>query len=87
MEGFYYFCEVNIANMSSFFYWIEDLFVNLLFAPYDLFRFMESWWASNTVNWIFMIIGFVAMVYWMGQLKIFDASGEEDKSITSHSFI
>lgn len=87
MEGFYYFCEVNIANMSSFFYWIEDLFVNLLFAPYDLFRFMESWWASNTVNWIFMIIGFVAMVYWMGQLKIFDSSGEEDKSITSHSFI
>lgn len=73
--------------MSSFFYAIEDLFVNVLFAPLDLLRFMESWWASNTINWLFMIIGFVAMVYWMGQLKIFNANGEEDKSITSHSYL
>ena len=73
--------------MSSFFYGIEDLFVNVLFAPYDLFRFMSSWWASNSINWIFMIISFVAMVYWMGQLKIFDANGEEDKSISSHSYL
>ena len=73
--------------MSRFFYGIEDLFVNVLFAPYDLFRFMTNWWASNSINWIFMIIGFAAMVYWMGQLKIFDASGEEDKSISSHSYL
>ncbi len=73
--------------MSRFFYGIEDLFVNVLFAPYDLFRFMESWWAANSINWIFMIIGFVAMIYWMGRLKIFDASGEEDKSISSHSYL
>jgi len=52
--------------MSSFFYGIEDLFVNVLFAPYDLLRFMESWWSSNIINWLFMIIGFVAMIYWMG---------------------
>ncbi|MEX0361897.1 DUF6341 family protein [Flagellimonas sp.] len=73
--------------MSKFFYGIEDLFVNYLFAPYDLFRFMESWWASNTVNWIFTIIGFVAMVYWMKELKIFNDNGEEDKSITSHTYL
>lgn len=73
--------------MSTFFYGIEDLFVNVLFAPYDLFRFMESWWASNTVNWLFFVIGLVAMVYWMGQLKIFNDNGEEDKSITSHSYL
>ncbi len=73
--------------MSAFFYWIEDLFVNVLFAPFDFFRFMENWWGSNTLNWIFMIIGFVAMVYWMGQLKIFNDNGEEDKSITSHSYL
>nr|WP_298923397.1 uracil phosphoribosyltransferase [uncultured Allomuricauda sp.] len=73
--------------MSKFFYGIEDLFVNGLFAPYDFFRFMQSWWSSNTVNWIFAIIGFVAMVYWMNQLKIFNDSGEEDKSITSHSYL
>lgn len=73
--------------MSAFFYWIEDLFVNVLFAPFDFFRFMESWWSSNTLNWLFMIIGFVAMVYWMGQLKTFNDNGEEDKSISSHSYL
>lgn len=73
--------------MSKFFYGIEDLFVNGLFAPYDFFRFMQSWWSSNSVNWIFAIIGFVALVYWMNQLKIFNDNGEEDKSITSHSYL
>ncbi|MDT0538731.1 DUF6341 family protein [Croceitalea sp. P059] len=73
--------------MSSFFYGIQDLFVNVLFAPYDFLRFMESWWSSNMVNWLFMIIGFTAMVYWMGQLKIFNDNGEEDKTSTSHSYL
>ena len=73
--------------MSDFFYAIEDLFVNLLFLPYDFFRFMDSWWAANTVNWVFMIIGFIAMMYWMMQLNIFNQKGEEDKSISSHSFL
>jgi hypothetical protein len=48
---------------------------------------MESWWSANTVNWLFMIIGFLAMCYWMFQLNIFNANGEEDKSISSHSFL
>ncbi|MDT0606235.1 DUF6341 family protein [Croceitalea rosinachiae] len=73
--------------MKAFFYGIEDLFVNVLFAPFDLLRFMESWWSSNMVNWLFMIIGLVAFVYWMGQLKIFNDNSEEDKSITSHSYL
>ncbi len=73
--------------MSKFFYGIEDLFVNVFFAPYDMFRFMESWWASNAVNWVFAIIGFVALVYWMKELKIFNDNGEEDKSISSHSYL
>ncbi|MEO0572968.1 MAG: uracil phosphoribosyltransferase [Bacteroidota bacterium] len=74
--------------MSTFFYGIEDLFVNGVFKyTMDPWREMSSWWTSNSINWIFMVIGFVAMVYWMGQLKIFDANGEEDKSISSHSFL
>ncbi|WP_188370106.1 DUF6341 family protein [Muriicola marianensis] len=73
--------------MSSFFYGIEDLFVNHLFWPYDFFRFMQNWWTSNTVNWLFMIIGTVAMVYWLMQLKKFNDNNEEDKSITSHSYL
>ena len=73
--------------MSKFFYGIQDLFENVLFAPYHFFRFMESWWVANTMNWLFMIIGAIAMVYWMGQLNIFNKNGEEDKNSTSHSFL
>jgi len=73
--------------MRAFFEGIEDLFVNGLFWPYDFFRFMSNWWTSNVVNWIFVILGAVAMVYWLMQLKKFDDKGEEDKSITSHSYL
>ena len=73
--------------MRAFFEGIEDLFVNVLFWPYDFFRFMESWWTSNLLNWIFIIIGLVAMVYWIMELKKFNDRGEEDKSITAHSYL
>lgn len=73
--------------MKAFFEGIEDLFVNGLFAPFDLLREMQNWWAANSVNWLFVVIGFVAMVYWLRQLRIFDASGEEDTSITAHSYM
>ncbi len=73
--------------MTSFFEGIEDLFVNVLFLPFDFLRFMENWWTANTLNWIFMLIGAVAMVYWMLQLKKFNDQGEEDKEITAHSYL
>ncbi len=75
--------------MKDFFYAIQDLFVNYLFAPFDALAKLEleNWWAANTISWIFIIIGFVAMVYWMNQLKIFNANNEEDKTISSHSFL
>lgn len=73
--------------MRAFFEGLEDLFVNVLFWPYDFFRFMENWWSSNLINWIFVILGFVAMVYWLMQLKSFNDRGEEDKSITAHSYL
>ncbi len=73
--------------MKSFFEGIEDLFVNVLFAPYDAFRFMDSWWASNMVNWLLAIIGGVAFIYWMLQLKKYNDNGEEDKSMSSHSYL
>ena len=73
--------------MKSFFYGIEDLFVNVLFAPLDALRFTESWALSNILNWIFMLIGFVAFIYWMLELKKFNDNGEEDKSISSHSYL
>lgn len=73
---------------SSFFYWIEDMFVNYIFKyTLDPFREMGNWWASNTVNWFLAIIGMVAFVYWMLELKKYDDKGEEDKSISSHSYL
>ncbi|MCD2258222.1 DUF6341 family protein [Psychroserpens luteolus] len=75
--------------MKDFFYAIEDLFVNILFAPFDALRALEleNWWTANMLSWIFIIIGIVAMVYWMLQLKKFNANNEEDKSVTSHSYL
>ena len=77
------------TTMKDFLYSIQDLFVNVLFAPMDALRALEleNWFAASTISWIFVIIGFVAMVYWMLQLKKFDDNNEEDKSISSHSFL
>lgn len=75
--------------MKDFFYAIQDLFVDVLFVPFDALRALEleHWWSANIVSWIFIIIGIVAMVYWMLQLKKYDANNDEDKSITSHSYL
>jgi predicted negative regulator of RcsB-dependent stress response len=73
--------------MKAFFEGIGDLFVNYLFKPYDTFRFMENWWASNSVNWIFVIIGFLAMLYWLNQIQVFNKLDQEDKTSTSHSYL
>lgn len=73
--------------MRAIFEAIEDLFVNVLFWPYDFFRLMDSWWASNAINWLFLIIGSVALVYWILQLKKFNDRGEEDKTITAHTYL
>jgi len=73
--------------MSDFFYGIQYLFEEILFYPFNALRFLDSWWLSNIVSWLLFIAGFVAMVYWIMQLKKFDDNKEEDKSITAHSFL
>jgi hypothetical protein len=75
--------------MKDFLYAIQDLFVNVLLAPLDGLRALEleSWFLANAFSWIFMLIGFVAMVYWMIQLKKFDDNNEDDKSISAHSYL
>ena len=75
--------------MKDFFYAIQDLFDTLLLAPFDELRALEveNWFGANIVTWIFMAIGIVAFVYWMLQLKSFNDNNEEDKSISSHSFL
>ena len=75
--------------MKDLFEAIQDFFVNVLFAPFDALRALEleNWFAANGVSGLFMIIGLIAFVYWMLQLKKFSANNEEDKSITSHSYL
>ncbi|GGW57058.1 hypothetical protein DFQ11_101717 [Winogradskyella epiphytica] len=75
--------------MKDFFYGIEDLFRALMLNPLDSLRALEleSWFAANIFNWVLMIIGAVAFVYWMLQLKKFNDNNEEDKSISSHSYL
>lgn len=75
--------------MRAFFEGIQWLFENVLFIPQNFFRKLElsSWFGANIINWIFMIICTVAMVYWIKQLRIFDEKGEENQDTTAHSFL
>ena len=81
--------KYKYIKMKDFFYAIQDLFVNYLFAPLDYLRALglDNWWMANLASWIFIVIGMVAFVYWMKQLSVYNANGEEDKSITSHSYL
>jgi hypothetical protein len=71
---------------ESIFEGIQYLFVNILFAPLDFLRSLElaSWFAANTINWIFMIICASAMVYWIN--RNFDDAGTENQDTTAFFF-
>jgi hypothetical protein len=75
--------------MKAFFEGIQTLFVDYLFVPFDLFRGLElsSWWGANTLNFTFMIICSVAIVYWCKQLVIHQNNNEENQDTTAHSFL
>ena len=75
--------------MKNFFEGIAWLFEEVFFIPFAILRDLEltSWTISNSVNWIFLLVGFSAMVYWVLQLNLFDKNGEEDKDPSAHSFL
>ena len=67
---------------------IQAFTENVLFAPLEFLRLgTDSWTLSNIVNWLLMVIGFVAFIYWMGQLKKYNENNEEDSSQTSHGYL
>lgn len=74
---------------KGFFEGIGNLFENVLFIPLDALRDLElsSWWAANALNWVFLLIGFVAFFYWMRQINKSGKEGTEDRSVTSHSYL
>lgn len=72
--------------MKDFFEGIASLFEDLLFIPFDILRLdiqPESWLMANSVNFIFVLIGFGFLLFWMKQLKIFskDENTEEDDEV------
>lgn len=75
--------------MKAFFEGIQWLFENILFIVHNFLRELElvSWTAANIINWGFMVICAVAIVYWCKQLMIFDENGEENQDTTAHSFL
>ena len=75
--------------MKNFFEGIAWLFEEILFLPFSLLRELEltHWTLANTINCMFLIVGFAAMIYWILQLNLFDKNGEEDKDPSAHSFL
>ena len=74
--------------MKAFFEGIQTIFVDFLFWPLDALRSLEleSWFGANIINWIFMIICALAMVYWIKQLKLHKDNNDEYQDTTAHSF-
>jgi len=74
---------------KNFFESIAYLFEEILFIPFNFLREMQldSWWVANIVSWVFIFSFIIASIYWIRQLKIFNDRGEENKDITSHSFL
>ena len=74
---------------KGFFEGIQSAAETLLFNPLDAMRSLEldTWWGANFMSWVFLLIGFVAFIYWMKELAGHNANGEEDRSQTSHSYL
>ncbi len=75
--------------MKDLFEGIAWLFTEILFIPFDALRELQdgSWFLANFMNWAFMIICFVAFVYWMIQLKKYNDNDEENRDPIAHSFL
>lgn len=76
-------------SLRGFFEGVQDFAEEVLFLPFNKLAEIElsNWWAANGLNWIFMLICAAAIVYWMLQLKEFNASGEENRDAKAHGFL
>ncbi|MCR9182160.1 MAG: uracil phosphoribosyltransferase [Flavobacteriaceae bacterium] len=75
--------------MKALFEGIESITDAILLSPLDGIRELEltSWAMANGLNWIFVIIGFGALIYWLKELRKYDQEGSEDYTSTSHSYL
>lgn len=51
---------------------IQFLFEDFLFLPFHMLRFTENWWGANTINILFIIVGILAVSYWIKKLGVFE---------------
>lgn len=75
--------------MKSFLEGIQYLFEQILFVPLNYFRRLEleNWWTANIINWIFIIVCIVAILYWMKQLKMYSEKNDDVQDTTAYSFL
>jgi hypothetical protein len=76
-------------SFKAFFEGIESVTEAILINPFNGIRELElsNWFIANGLNWVFLIIGFAALIFWLKELKKYDEEGTEDYSSTSHSFL
>lgn len=67
----------------------QSFMENVALEPLNILRSLEleNWFAANILNWLFMLVGMAAFVYWMKQLKTFNDNKEEQRNVVSHSFL
>ncbi len=59
---------------------IENL-IEWTFAPFDALRLdTDNWWTSNIVSWVLIVVGFIALFYWLNQMYGYKRSGKEDSA-------
>ena len=73
----------GLDMMTSIFYAIAALFENVLFIPYNLLRSMDSWWLSNAINCLFILVGLAAGAYWMNELKKYKDTNDDGPTVLS----
>jgi len=76
-------------SFKAFFEGIQSVTEVILLNPLDGIRDLEltNWFIANGLNWVFALIGFVALLFWLKELKRYNDEGTEDKTSTSHSYL
>ncbi len=76
-------------SLSGFFEGIQEFAEEVLFAPFNALAETElvNWWAANGINWIFMLICCAAIVYWILEIKKYDADDTEYREAKAHGFL
>jgi hypothetical protein len=66
----------------NIFKWIGEFFTEVLFIPFNFLRKDGdlSWWISNSVNWLFLVVFLGLLYYWMRESLNFKKDGKEDKA-------